>query len=69
MITLQEAKLAKMRFSKILRPEIAMIGITKRADDYAIYIGLYKAEDLANFPESFDGVPIVADVVGEIKPL
>jgi len=69
-ITLEQAKAAKR---DILQEyghlgEVIGVGITRRGDDYVVKVNLSEAPHAdSTLPQVHDGVPIVVEVVGQIK--
>lgn len=66
-ITLERASVAKQKLLRSLHIEnFVSMGIGKIGDDHAIMIGVTAPTDV---PESFDGVPVIVEVVDLPRPL
>jgi hypothetical protein len=62
--------LAAQHDSLMAKPGVTMIGETlDLVGRPAIMIGVKTAKDLAGLPESIEGVPVVAQVIGEVDAL
>ena len=69
-ITIDQARAAKAKAKTELAgvPGVMGIGLTKIGDDYALKINLREAlPSDVRLPESIEGVPVQAEVVGPIR--
>lgn len=68
-VTLERARAAKQKLSKILADvaELRGLGIAILADGYGVKVNV--ARRLAwNVPAEIDGVPVIVEIVGAIRP-
>jgi hypothetical protein len=65
--TLDQARAAKKRVREALadRPEVTGIGITRHGDGYAVKVDL--ARPCAAVPPEMGGVPVHAEIVGQVR--
>jgi hypothetical protein len=65
--TLEEARAAKKRVREALadRPEVTGIGITRHGGGYAVKVDLVRP--CPAVPPEMDGVPVHAEIVGQVR--
>jgi hypothetical protein len=65
--TLDEARAAKVKVQAALanRPEVTGIGIARHGDGYAVKVDLARA--CAAVPPEVGGVPVHAEIVGQVR--
>jgi hypothetical protein len=68
-VTLAQARNAKSKLRKLLRniPDVNGIGLTSSEYGYALKVNLRRALDADAIPDNVDGVPVIVDVVGNIR--
>jgi hypothetical protein len=69
--TLDHARAAKQKLTERLHdlPELRGIGIAVLEGGYGVKVNLARAVGADVVPGDVDGVPVVVDVVGHIRPL
>jgi hypothetical protein len=66
--TLEEARAAKAKAAQLLRAlPLVGIGITRIGEGYGVKVNLSRSICTDQLPTEVDGVPIQAEVVGEIR--
>jgi len=66
--TLEEARAAKQKAAQVLSGlPLAGIGITRVGEGFGLKVNLSKRVCVEQMPTQMDGVPIIAEVVGEIR--
>jgi hypothetical protein len=50
-------------------PGVVGVGLAKRARDYVVKVDLADAATAQRVPGSVDGVPVVTEVIGAVRPL
>ena len=50
-------------------PGVVGVGLARRARDYVVKVDLADAEAARRVPASVDGVPVVTEVIGVVRPL
>ena len=50
-------------------PGVVGIGLARRASDYVVKVDLADAEAASRVPEDVDGVRVVVEVIGAVRPL
>ncbi len=68
-VTLERARAAKRKLSKVLAPlaELRGLGIAILAKGYGVKVNLAR-RPAYEIPEAIDDVPIIIEVIGEIRP-
>ena len=67
-VTIEQARGAKLKLYQLkARLPIVGVGLAKRGPDYVIKINLSKQIAEEMLPDSCAGVPLVYEVVGELK--
>lgn len=69
--TLEQVRKAQPKLADLLHDvaEIHGIGIAKLGDGYALRVNLAIETTATTIPPEIDGVPIIVEIVGPIKPL
>jgi hypothetical protein len=69
MASLDQARAAKDKAKNLFRDNnIAGVGITKIAQEYAVKVNLHKPISTdVEYPEVIDGVPVHFEIVGDIR--
>jgi hypothetical protein len=66
--TLEEARAAKAKAAQLLEAlPLVGIGITRVGEGYGLKVNLSRSVCKGQLPTHVDGVPILAEVVGEIR--
>ena len=50
-------------------PGVVGVGLARRAEDYVVKVNLADASAAGRVPENVDGVPVVTEVIGAVRPL
>ena len=50
-------------------PGVVGIGLARRASDYVLKVNLADATAVRRVPGDVDGVPVVTEVIGAVRPL
>ena len=50
-------------------PGVVGVGLARRADDYVVKVDLADAAAAERVPGIVDGVPVVTEVIGAVRPL
>jgi hypothetical protein len=50
-------------------PGVVGVGLARRADDYVVKVDLVDPSAAGRVPGSVDGVPVVTEVIGAVRPL
>jgi hypothetical protein len=50
-------------------PGVVGVGLARRADDYVVKVDLADAAAAERVPGNVDGVPVVTEVIGAVRPL
>jgi len=58
----------KLRNHLAGQPGLRGIGLTRRGEGYAVKVNLDNAPEDDSLPTDIDGVPIIVDVIGAVKP-
>jgi hypothetical protein len=69
--TLERARAAKVALRERLAgmPELRGIGIATLAGGYGVKVNVSRIPANAAIPDDVDGVPVIVDVVGSIRPI
>jgi hypothetical protein len=69
--SLDAARAAKEKIRELLIgfDEVRGLGLTSVGSRYAVKVNLSEQPENLSLPDDVDGVPVVIDVVGAIKPL
>lgn len=67
---IDSARAAKARLADTLDadPGVRGVGLTWRHGGWAVKVNVADRSGLVDLPSEVDGVPVVAEVVGEIRP-
>ncbi|MFD2090179.1 hypothetical protein [Blastococcus deserti] len=65
------ARAAKSRLAQRLSgdPGVVGIGLARRKSDYVVKVDLTDASAAPRVPGDVDGVPVVTEVIGVVRPL
>lgn len=68
--TLEQARAAKPHAVEVFRRlgELAGVGITRVRGGYGLKVNLARAGSGGQLPSEVDGVPVVVEIVGKIRP-
>ena len=72
MDALERARAAKEKAKRLLAdvPEVNGVGLGMRGGEYVVKVNVTRPPtDAEAIPRDLDGVPVVVDVVGDIRPL
>jgi hypothetical protein len=58
----------KLRSHLAGHPGVRGVGLTRRGEGYAVKVNLENVPEDDTLPTDVDGVPIIIDVVGTVKP-
>jgi len=69
--TLEVARAAKEKVRELIAgfDEVRGLGLTSVGSRYAVKVNLSEQPENLSLPDDIDGVPVVIDVVGAIKPV
>ena len=69
MASIEEARAAKVKVGRMLgnHPDLRGVGIARSNGSFGLKVNLADARDAAVVPCDVDGVPVLVEVVGEVR--